>query len=106
MGRSYREVTQIHSGEWMNRLTSDTVIVADGLAQIVPGVCGMLTRILIAVVLLIGIMPELAYVLIPGGLLLVFLTWIFRRVLKRLHKKCRRQMADYGFFYRNGYPVW
>ena len=74
MGRSYREVTQIHSGEWMNRLTSDTVIVADGLAQIVPGVCGMLTRILIAVVLLIGIMPELAYVLIPGGLLLVFLT--------------------------------
>ena len=65
----------------MNRLTSDTVIVADGLAQIVPGVCGMLTRILIAVVLLIGIMPELAYVLIPGGLLLVFLTWIFRRVL-------------------------
>lgn len=98
MGRSYREVTQIHSGEWMNRLTSDTVIVADGLAQIVPGVCGMLTRILIAVVLLIGIMPELAYVLIPGGLLLVFLTWIFRRVLKRLHKKCRRQMADYGFF--------
>ena len=72
MGRSYREVTQIHSGEWMNRLTSDTVIVADGLAQIVPGVCGMLTRILIAVVLLIGIMPELAYVLIPGGLLLVF----------------------------------
>ena len=92
MGRSYREVTQIHSGEWMNRLTSDTVIVADGLAQIVPGVCGMLTRILIAVVLLIGIMPELAYVLIPGGLLLVFLTWIFRRVLKRLHKKV--QEAD------------
>ena len=92
MGRSYREVTQIHSGEWMNRLTSDTVIVADGLAQIVPGVCGMLTRILIAVVLLIGIMPELAYVLIPGGLLLVFLTWIFRRVLKHLHKKV--QEAD------------
>ena len=92
MGRSYREVTQIHSGEWMNRLTSDTVIVADGLAQIVPGVCGMLTRILIAVVLLIGIMPELAYVLIPGGILLVFLTWIFRRVLKRLHKKV--QEAD------------
>lgn len=106
MGRSYREVTQIHSGEWMNRLTSDTVIVADGLAQIVPGVCGMLTRILIAVVLLIGIMPELAYVLIPGGLLLVFLTWIFRRVLKRLHKKVQEADGRLRIFYRNGYPVW
>lgn len=35
---NYGAVTAIHSGEWMNRLTSDTVVVSEGLATIVPGV--------------------------------------------------------------------
>ena len=34
--RDYGEVTAVHSGEWMNRLTSDTVVVAEVLSTIVP----------------------------------------------------------------------
>ena len=41
---NYGAVTATHSGEWMNRLTSDTVVVSEGLATIVPGVAGMVTK--------------------------------------------------------------
>ena len=45
----YASVAAVHSGEWMNRLTSDTTVVAGGVTQIVPGLVGMLVRLLGAV---------------------------------------------------------
>lgn len=42
----YASVAAVHSGEWMNRLTSDTTVVAGGVTQIVPGLIGMLVRLL------------------------------------------------------------
>lgn len=42
----YASVTAVHSGEWMNRLTSDTMIVAEGVTQIVPGMISMLVKLI------------------------------------------------------------
>lgn len=88
----YGRITAIHSGEWMNRLTSDTVVVADGLAQIVPGVVGMLVKMCGALVMILFLEPRFGFILIPGGALLVVLTYGFRKVLKRFHKQM--QEAD------------
>ncbi|SHK65980.1 ABC transporter ATP-binding protein [Hespellia stercorisuis] len=88
----YGRITAIHSGEWMNRLTSDTVVVADGLAQIVPGVAGMLVKMCGALVMILVLEPRFGFILIPGGVLLVVLTYGFRKVLKRFHKQM--QEAD------------
>lgn len=82
----YASVSAVHSGEWMNRLTSDTVVVADGLAQIIPGAAGMLVKIIGALVMILILEPGFRYILIPGGILLIILTYGFRKVLKRLHK--------------------
>lgn len=82
----YASVSAVHSGEWMNRLTSDTVVVADGLAQIIPGAAGMLVKIIGALVMILILEPGFGYILIPGGILLIILTYGFRKVLKRLHK--------------------
>ena len=90
--RDYASITAIHSGEWMNRLTSDTVIVAGGLTHILPGVAGTLTKLLCAVILLLALIPGSGYLLIPGGLILVFLTFAFRVVSKRFHRQV--QEAD------------
>ena len=38
-------VNSVHSEEWMNRMTSDTVICADGMTDILPGFAGMLIRL-------------------------------------------------------------
>lgn len=90
--RDYASVSAVHSGEWMNRLTSDTVVVADGLSQIIPGVVGMLVKMVGALVMILILEPSFGYILIPGGILLIILTYGFRKVLKRLHKQV--QEAD------------
>ena len=88
---NYGAVTAIHSGEWMNRLTSDTVVVSEGLATIVPGVAGMVTKMAGALVVILIMEPRFAYILVPGGILLVLLTYIFRKQLKKLHKQMQEK---------------
>ena len=90
--KDYGAVTAVHSAEWVNRLTSDTAVIAEGLATIVPGIGEMLTKMLGAAAAILVIEPRFGLILIPGGLLFVALTYVFRRQLKKLHKKV--QEAD------------
>lgn len=85
--KDFASVTRVHSGEWMNRLTSDAVVVADGIAQILPGVVSMAVKMIGAMAAILYLEPVFVYILIPGGLLLIFFTYHFRKVLKRLHKQ-------------------
>ena len=88
----YASVAAVHSGEWMNRLTSDTTVVAGGVTQIVPGLIGMLVRLLGAVTAILWLEPRFLYILLPGGAVMLALTYGFRKILKRLHKNI--QEAD------------
>lgn len=84
--KEYSAVTAVHSGEWINRLTSDTKVTADGITEILPGIIGMLVKMAGAFIMLLVIEPKFAFILIPGGVLLIILTYAFRKILKRLHK--------------------
>lgn len=83
--RDYAHVSAIHSGEWMNRLTSDVLVVAEGMTVILPDVIGLSVRLVGAIIALLILIPKLAYVLIPGGLFLLVFSTASRKVLKRLH---------------------
>ncbi len=85
--KDYAIVSAVHSGEWMNRLTNDTVLVANGYVEILPGLCGMAVKLVSAMVMIVILEPRFGMVLVPGGLILVGTTYVFRRFLKRLHKK-------------------
>lgn len=89
--KDYAAVTGTHTGEWMNRLTSDTVVVADGLTQIIPNVGGMLIKIVGALVALVVLEPLLGVLILPAGLLLILLTRLFRPALKRLHTQIQQK---------------
>lgn len=86
MNGRYASVTAVHSGEWMNRLTSDTSVVAAGVNQIVPGMISMLVRLFGALAAILWLEPGFFYILVPGGIVMLLLTYGFRRLLKRLHK--------------------
>lgn len=83
---NYADVSKVHSGQWMNRLTSDTVVLADGISGILPDASGMMVRLGAAVVLLVVLIPGLSMVILPVGVLLILLTLVFRKRLKGLHK--------------------
>ena len=84
--KDFASVSAVHSGEWMTRLTSDTAVVASGCTDLLPGLVGTVVRLVSALIMIIALDPWFAYILIPGGILLIILTWVFRGVLKRLHK--------------------
>ena len=84
--KDYATVSALHSGEWLNRLTSDTVVVAEGYVNILPGLTGMLVKLFSALILMISLDARFASILIPGGALVLVLTYVFRKRMKRLHK--------------------
>lgn len=84
--RDYLCVSAVHSGEWLNRLTNDTVVVANSCAEIVPGLTGMAVKLVSALVMILILEPRFSSIFIPGGMLLMLFTWLFRKTLKRLHK--------------------
>ena len=90
--KDYLAVSAVHSGEWLNRLTNDAKVVADHYVDILPGLAGMVVKLVSALVMVIALEPRFAAILIPVGVLLAFFTWLFRKVLKRMHKNV--QEAD------------
>ena len=88
----YATVTTIHSGEWMTRLTSDVAVVANGMTGILPGIVGMIVRLVLSLVLVLSISPAFGGCLMLGGVVIVFFTWGLRKLLKRLHRQV--QEAD------------
>lgn len=89
--RDYLSVNTVHSGEWMNRLTNDTVVVANSYTDILPGLFGMVVKLISALAMVFVIEPRFAVVLVPSGLLLMAFTLLFRKVMKRLHKNVQEQ---------------
>lgn len=89
--RDYSQVSAVHSEEWMNRMTSDTVICANGMTELLPGFVGMSVRMVVALVMIFLLQPKLAYILIPGGLIFVVITFVLRKWLKTFHKKVQEK---------------
>ena len=92
LNRSYGEVMDTHSGEWMNRIVSDTNVVVSAAIQIVPNVVGTVVRLLGAMVVLAVLLPNFVLLLIPAGAIIAVVSRVFRKKLKVYHKQA--QNAD------------
>jgi len=84
--KEYSAVSATHTAEWLNRLTNDTTVVANGIVEILPGLTGTIVRLVSAVIMVIALDRMFAAILVPGGVVLCVLAYVFRKTLKRLHK--------------------
>lgn len=89
--KDFGTVSAVHSGEWLNRLTNDTVVVAQNSVDILPGLAGMTVKMVSAMAMMIYLDHRFAMVLLPVGIVLFFATYGFRKVLKRLHKSIQER---------------
>ena len=85
--KDFSGVSAVHTAEWLNRLTNDTVVVADGYVKIIPGLAGTAVKLISAVILMIALDWRFTCLLLPGGVIMIVFTYAFRKVLKRLHKR-------------------
>ena len=84
--KEYSAVSATHTAEWLNRLTNDTTVAANGIVEILPGLTGTIVRLVSAVIMVIALDRMFAAILVPGGVVLCVVAYAFRKVLKRLHK--------------------
>ena len=86
MMKKYDKINLFHSGELMNRMTSDINIVTDGITNIVPNLLYFITQFVGAFVVLIIFDWKFTMVFIVAGVVISGVTLIFRGKLKKLHK--------------------
>ena len=89
--KDFATVSAVHSGEWLNRLTNDTVVVSKSYVEILPGLIGMIVKIISAVIMMLVLEWRFACILLPCGALLILTTYGFRRMMKRLHKQVQER---------------
>lgn len=88
--KQYQEVNRIHSGEILNRLTSDVDIVVGAVVTLIPQAISMLTKIVAGLAVLFSIDARFTgLVLIVGAVVCVF-SRIYSRHFKYLHKEVQR----------------
>lgn len=92
MKKDYSEISKHHSGDLLNRLTSDVQTICDGVTGLVPNVVSLLTKLISAVVIMVGLDWIFAVIFLAGGGLIALTTAFFRNYLKGIHKKA--QEAD------------
>ncbi len=89
LDRDYGFVTAVHSGEWMNRLTTDTETLSSSLTGLLPNAVGMSVRLIGAIVVIVALEPRFLALIIPAGLLMILVSSPFRRILRQLQKNIR-----------------
>ena len=84
--KEYSSVSSFHSGELLNRMFSDVTVIANGITSILPNLMNMVTRLACAVIVLIALDKSFTLLFVISGLTLFFVTRLFRKKMKELHK--------------------
>lgn len=88
--KQYQHVSKIHSGEILNRLTSDIDIVVGAVVGLIPQAISMITKIVAGLAVLFSIDARFTAAVLGIGLLVCIFSRIYSRHFKYLHKEVQR----------------
>ena len=88
--KQYGEVKLIHSGEILNRLTSDIEVIVSGIVSIIPQFIAIATRLVGGLVVLFAVDKKFTMVILAGGLLVAGSSRICSGKFRNLHKEVQR----------------
>lgn len=84
--RAYPEVSRVHSGEWMTRITSDVDTIVGTLLNVLPKLTGIAVQIVSAWCSLYILLPQAAYILLPALAVMISVSALMRKKLKESFK--------------------
>ena len=88
--KEFTELNKYHSGEYINRLTSDIGIVGEGVISILPQAISMAVKLIAGISILIYIDAVFAFILIVSGIVVFMISWLYRKKFKGLHKEVQQ----------------
>ena len=87
--KDYAKVTSFHTGELMNRITSDVLVITNAVVNIVPNVTFFLVKLIGILLILFSIDWRFAIVFVIGAVVVMTFMLIFKGKLKNLHKRAQ-----------------
>ena len=87
ISKNYKGITDYHTGEIMNRLTSDVNVVCDGVTTIIPTVVSAVVRLVCAIAALLFLEPIFAGAFLLAGVMVYVIMAFTRKKLKFYHKR-------------------
>lgn len=100
MMKDYGKINKYHSGELMNRITSDVKIVTEGIISIVPDALYFLTQFVGAFVVLIIFDWKFTMLFIAAGIVMSVIAVFFRGKLKNLSKQVQETDGKVRSFFQ------
>lgn len=88
--KKYLQITKIHSGEILNRFTSDIQIVVNGVVSIIPQVISLSTKLIAGLFVLARINLLFTAVISGLGLIMYFSSRLYSKTFKYLHKEVQQ----------------
>lgn len=92
ISREYLSISKYHSGELLNRLTSDVNVIVSGIVSIIPAFFLMLTTLIGSFTYLYILDSFFACLILIAGPIILISARIYSSKFKKLHKDC--QEAD------------
>lgn len=84
--KDFASVSKFHSGVLMSRINEDVKIIADGMAEILPGSLGMIIRLIAAFVVVCYIDIRFALAFLVVGIIAMVGASLLRGKMKRIHR--------------------
>lgn len=88
--KDYSKISEHHSGELMNIITSDVTVITDAVGTVLPNFAGFLTKFVFALVMILSIQPWIGIIYSVAGVSVLFAARIFRGKTKYYHKKSQQ----------------
>ncbi len=94
MKNDYSSVTAYHTGELQNRLFNDVGVVTDSFTKIIPNTVFFITKLSSALIYLVVLDKVFALIFLAAGVAVFTITRLFRKTLKRLHKRVQETEGE------------
>lgn len=98
IGGDYMSVSAYHSGDMINRLTSDVRVVEEGVLSVVPNVAAMVTKLIAAAYALVVLDPVFTLVVAGIGVIILLVSMMLRKWLKSIHRRVREEDGKVSSF--------
>ncbi len=104
--KQWRDVTTFHSGDLLNRMTSDSAVVVAGVVNMIPLVVSIVVTVVASIIVLLKMSWKFTLVMLGIGGLMLLISRFYGRRMKQLHKDCQATDGDSKAFTQEAFANW
>ena len=98
--KKYEKISDIHTGELLNRITSDVSVVVSSIISIVPNMVYFIVKLVGVFVVLFAIDKTFSLVFLFGGAFMFAFVLLFKSKMKALHKSVQESDGKTRSFFQ------